>query len=145
MKISIGCDHAAFNEKEHLKAWLKEEYEICDEGTYSLERCDYPDFVKKVVSRVIQEKRLGILICGSGIGVSMAANRFAGIRGALCRSSKEAELSRQHNDANILCLGARINSLDEMKMIIETWLQAEFEHGRHSDRIGKFNNLGTSL
>lgn len=142
MKISIGCDHAAFEEKEELMNWLKEKYEVSDCGTHSADRCDYPDFAKAVAHEVVKENHPGILICGSGIGISMAANRYKGIRAALCRTPKEAELSRQHNDANVLCLGSRINTVDEMKAMCEAWFAAEFEQGRHVGRIAKFNDLG---
>lgn len=145
MKISIGCDHAAFEEKEQLLNWLKESYEVSDCGTYSKERCDYPDFAKAVAKDVVTNSQPGILICGSGIGISMAANRYAGVRAALCRSVNEAELSKQHNNANVLCLGARISSLDEMKKIITAWFAAEFEKGRHTGRIAKFNDLGEKV
>jgi ribose 5-phosphate isomerase B len=145
MKISIGCDHAAFEEKEQLLGWLKETHEVSDCGTYSADRCDYPDFAKAVANQVTEESISGILICGSGIGISMAANRYAGVRAALCRTPHEAELSRQHNNANVLCLGARISSLEEMKNIVNAWFDAEFEEGRHTDRIVKFNDLGEKL
>ena len=145
MKISIGCDHAAFEEKEQLMSWLKEKFEVSDCGTYSNERCDYPDYAKAVALEVVKENRPGILICGSGIGISMAANRYAGVRAALCRTPKEAELSVQHNNANVLCLGARISSLDEMKAIVDAWFAAEFEEGRHVGRIAKFNELGEHI
>lgn len=146
MQLVIGCDHAAFEEKEALKSFLIiKGHELHDVGTYSNERCDYPDFAEKAVKEIMARSCLGILLCGSGIGISMAANRFAGIRAALCRSPKEAELSRQHNDANALCLGARINSMQEIELITEAWLASTFEAGRHSDRIAKFDQWGTKL
>src|SRR5690606_1707131 len=112
-------------------------------GTHTDARCDYPDFAQAGVKEVLSRQCLGIFICGSGIGISMAANRFAGIRAALCRSVKEAELSKQHNNANVLCLGARINSEEEIRAISEAWLSATFEGGRHSDRVAKFDQWGT--
>lgn len=145
MKISLGCDHAAFEEKEQLMAWLKERFDVSDCGTHSADRCDYPDYAKVVAEEVVKENHPGILICGSGIGISMAANRYAGIRAALCRTPKEAELSRQHNDANVLCLGARISTLDEMKAMCDAWFEAKFEEGRHVGRIAKFNDLGEHI
>ncbi|MBT7610427.1 MAG: ribose 5-phosphate isomerase B [Bacteriovoracaceae bacterium] len=145
MKIAIGCDHAAFEEKEQILTWLKDSYEVSDCGTFTNERCDYPDFAKAVAAQVTTESILGILICGSGIGISMAANRYAGIRAALCRSVNEAELSKQHNNANVLCLGARITAVEEMKKIISAWFSAGFEEGRHTGRVAKFNDLGEIL
>lgn len=147
MSISIGCDHAAFEEKEALKDYLvSKNLNVTDCGTYSLERCNYPDFATAVAKRIAnKEDKLGILVCGSGIGVSMVANRYQKVRAALCRSEVDAKLSRQHNDANILCLGARVNTLDELKRIIDTWLVSDFEEGRHQERIELFNNLGTPL
>ena len=145
MKICIGCDHAAFEEKEAIKAYLSTKYDILDVGTNSPERCNYPDFGFAVVKKVIKENYLGILICGSGIGVSMVANRFKGIRAALCRSPKEAELSRQHNNANILCLGARINSISQLKETVDSFLMSQFEGGRHSERLALFEDLGERI
>ena len=145
MKICIGCDHAAFEEKEAIKAYLSKNYLVEDVGTYSADRCNYPDFGFAVVKKVLKEDYLGILICGSGIGVSMVANRFKGIRAALCRSPKEAELSRQHNNANILCLGGRINSVEELKKTVDSFLTSKFEGGRHSERLALFEDLGERI
>ena len=150
MKLFIGSDHAAFEEKETLKVYLKELFkdesvEIIDKGTFSSERCDYPDFAAAVAKAVSKENEKGILVCGSGIGVSMTANRYQGARAALCRTPNDAVLSRQHNNANILCLGARTNSIDELKEITSSWFDANFEEGRHTGRIEKFNNLGESI
>jgi ribose 5-phosphate isomerase B len=142
-KIFLGCDHAAFTEKEVVKKFLVEKgYEVEDKGTYSDERCNYPDYAQAVAKSVLAENGLGILICGSGIGVSIVANRYKGIRAALVRSPKEAELSRQHNDANVLCLGARITTIDGLEEISMAWLNAEFENGRHAERLALFENLG---
>ncbi len=142
MNIYIGSDHAAFDEKaaviEHLsKLSLK------DLGTFSKESCHYPDFAKKV-SKAVQDDKdsFGILLCGSGIGVSMVANRFKDIRAARCLSVEDASLSRQHNNSNVLCLAARMNSLDEIKKIIDIWLKTDFEGGRHLTRVDLFNELG---
>lgn len=145
MKVILGCDHAAFEAKEELKKYLEESHEVIDVGTYSSKRCNYPDFAKKLVKVVLGENIKGILICGSGIGVSMAANRYSGIRAALCRSPKEAELSIQHNNANVLCLGGRINTSDQLKDIAGAWFKAEFEGGRHSERLALFEDLGERL
>jgi ribose 5-phosphate isomerase B len=147
MSIYIGCDHAAFEEKEALKNYLlSKKNDVIDCGTFSNERCNYPDFATAVAKKVVSESEsFGILICGSGIGVSMVANRYKKVRAALCRSEEDASLSKQHNNANVLCLGARVNTLDELKKITETWLSAEFENGRHQDRVNLFNDIGASL
>lgn len=143
MELVIACDHAAFEAKEMLKAYLQEKgHQLTDVGTHNEARCDYPDFAQTGVKEVLSRQVLGIFLCGSGIGISMAANRFAGIRAALCRSVKEAELSKQHNNANVLCLGARINSAEEIRAITDAWLAASFEGGRHSDRVAKFDQWG---
>jgi ribose 5-phosphate isomerase B len=145
LKVVLGCDHAAFEAKEELKKYLEESHEVIDVGTHSLDRCNYPDFATKLVKEVLGENIKGILICGSGIGVSMVANRYGGIRAALVRSPKEAELSVQHNNANVLCLGARINTADQLKDIIACWFKAEFEGGRHTERLALFEDLGEKL
>ncbi len=142
MKLILGSDHAAFAEKQTLKAWLKDQYEIVDVGCPTDERCDYPTYATAVVKEVLGQKTLGILLCGSGIGVSMVANRYAGVRAALCRTPREAELSKQHNNANVLCLGARLHTIDELKAIITAWLESSFEGGRHLDRVNLFDGLG---
>lgn len=146
MKLFVACDHAAFTEKQALVEYLKAKgIEVHDLGPSSAERCDYPDFAKLVCQKVQKNEGLGILLCGSGIGMSIAANRYKNIRAALCRTSKEAELSKQHNNANVLCLGARINSFSELQSITDSWLSANFEGGRHSERVQKFNDLGVEL
>ena len=146
MKIAIGCDHAAFDMKEIVKnLLLSQNIEVQDCGTFSLDRADYPDYAKKVSSAVVSgQAQLGILLCGSGIGVSIVANRFKGIRAALCRTECDAEMSKKHNDANVLCLSARANTEDEIKKIVTTWLSHSFEGGRHADRLKIFENLGES-
>jgi ribose 5-phosphate isomerase B len=143
MKIFIGCDHAAFEEKQEVLNWLRESHEVEDLGCPSAERCNYPDF-GSACAKAIQadQSARGILICGSGIGMSMVANRYKGVRAALIRNEEEAKLSRGHNDANVLCLGARLTPVEELKKIISVWLEAPFEEGRHTDRIALFNNLG---
>ena len=134
MKIYIGCDHAAYDEKEELKKYLTDFIDVEDMGPFSDERCNYPTFASHVARKVQKEGR-GILLCGSGIGVSMVANRFKGIRAALCRTPKEAILSRQHNDANILCIGARVSSMDDIKAMVNAWVKEDFQEGRHAQRI----------
>ena len=139
-KIYLACDHAAFEAKEYVKELL-EGYDVQDLGTNSSESVHYPDFGKKIAHAVLEDKgSIGIALCGSGIGISMQVNRYKGIRGALCRSTEDAKMSRMHNDSNILCLGARFNSTDEIKEIVKTWLNTEFEGGRHQTRIDMLDN-----
>ena len=145
MKIAIGSDHAAYEMKEITKnLLLSKNIEVIDYGTYSSDRTDYPDYAIKVSNEVLNQKITGILLCGSGIGVSIVANRFKGIRAALCRSANDAEMARKHNDANILCIGARMSTEVEVTKIIEAWLENNFEGGRHADRLKIFENLGES-
>lgn len=145
MKIVIGSDHAAFDMKEFVKVLLhSEKMEVIDIGTNTPERCDYPDYASALVKVVLDQKIPGILLCGSGIGVSIVANRYKGIRAALCRSPNDAEMARKHNDANVLCLGARSNNKEEIRAIIASWFSSAFEGGRHEDRLNKFQNLGES-
>lgn len=146
MKIVIGADHAAFEMKEIIKGFLlSKNFDVIDVGTYSNQRCDYPVYAQKVCHEVMAQKIQGILICGSGIGVSMAANRYKGIRAALCRSPHEAEMARKHNNANVLCMGARFNTEEEIKAITEAWLLHEFEDDRHAQRLAMFENLGEDI
>jgi ribose 5-phosphate isomerase B len=145
-KIVIGSDHAAFNLKEEIKEFLlSSHYEVIDVGTHSSDRCDYPDFAKLLANVVISKDIFGILLCGSGIGVSMAANRYSGIRAALCRSIFDAEISRLHNNANVICIGSRQTSLIESKAMIEIFLKTDFEAGRHTHRVEIFNTLGEKI
>tara|TARA_B100001971_G_scaffold129103_1_gene118999 strand:- start:37074 stop:37499 length:426 start_codon:yes stop_codon:yes gene_type:complete len=139
-KIYLACDHAAFEAKEFVKTIL-DNYEVIDLGTHSVDSVHYPDYGKKIANAVLEDKgSLGIALCGSGIGISIQVNRFKGIRGALCRSTEDAKMSRLHNDSNILCLGARFNSNEEIKAIVETWLSTEFEGGRHQTRVDLLDN-----
>jgi ribose 5-phosphate isomerase B len=143
MKIAIGADHAGYLLKEELKKWL-EEWNISyhDFGTYSAERTDYPDYgvlVARAVARGGFEK--GILICGTGIGMSIVANKVKGIRAAVCRDPYEAKLSREHNDANILALGGRILGYDLAKEIVRVWLNTDFVGGRHKLRVQKISMI----
>ncbi len=139
MKIFIGSDHAGFELKEEVKAFLLEQhYEVVDKGCYSIERADYSDFGHLVAEAVAtNNETLGIIICGSGVGISIAANRHMGIRAANAWNSEIATLARQHNDANILALPARFINLAEAKQIVVAFLTASFEGGRHLDRIKK--------
>jgi len=131
--LYIASDHAGFA----LKAELIEFAQAQDLGTHSAERCDYPDFANALAERVLKENARGILICGSGIGMSIAANRHKGIRAALCTSGLEAELARKHNDANVLCLGARLIGIDTAKECVQRFLNTAFEGGRHAERVEK--------
>ena len=141
-KIYIGSDHAAFSIKEKIKEWFKD-IQFEDVGTKSTESCNYPEYAIAVAKKVqSQDNAKGILICGSGVGMSIVANRFKKVRAALCRSIQDAQLSRAHNNANILCLGARVNSEQEIKEIITTWLASNYEGGRHQQRIDLFDQLG---
>lgn len=142
MKIIIASDHAAFNEKQALVAHLKSKYDVLDIGTHSLDSTHYPEWAKKLVEKVKEEKTFGVLLCGSGIGVSMVANRYAGIRAALCRDEDDAKMCRLHNDANVICLSGRKTSVDELKKMVDTFLTTQFEGGRHQIRIDQFNQLG---
>ena len=134
-KIIIASDHAAFAQKQVLVEILKESYEVIDLGTGSEESVHYPLFGQKIAKEVLKLGCRGIALCGSGIGISIQVNRFKGIRGALCRDVEDAKMSRLHNDANILCLGGRRNSMEELKDIVKTWLTTPFEGGRHQTRI----------
>lgn len=142
MKLFIASDHAAFNEKQALIEYLKKTHDITDLGTHSTESTNYPEWSKKLVAKVLEEKTFGILLCGSGIGACMTANRFKGIRAALCRDEDDAKMTRLHNDANVLCLAGRKTPVDQMKKMIDVFLATPFEGGRHQTRIDQFNNLG---
>jgi len=137
LKVAIGSDHAGFELKEFVKNLLKEKgYEVIDVGTNSKERTHYPIYAKKVAKMVSEgEVDRGVLICGSGIGMSIVANKFKGVRAALCHNVYSAKYSRLHNNANILCLGGRITAQDLTKEIVEVWFSTPFEGGRHSDRL----------
>jgi len=139
MKIAIGCDHAAFNEKlELIKKISSRDIEIEDFGCLSEDSVDYPDYAH-IVCKEMQNNRFdyGILICGSGIGISIAANKNKGIRAALCTSVFHAEMARKHNDANIIALGARVTSLEDMVDMINVFIDTDFEGGRHQNRVEK--------
>ena len=137
IKIAIGCDHAAFEEKKKIKEYLiKKGYKIFDIGTNSNQSVNYPKYGHQVANMVVDNiVDKGIVICGSGIGISIAANKVKGARAALCTSCKHAEMSRKHNDANILALGARITEYNLLEEIIDVWLNTKFEGGRHLNRI----------
>jgi len=139
MKLSIGCDHAGFQLKEFLKTNFKD-LEWLDKGCYSTDSVDYPDFAHAVATSIEGgESSMGILICGSGNGISMSANKHAGIRAAIAWKPELASLARQHNDANILSLPARFISEQEAVEIVKAFLDAKFEGGRHQGRVDKIS------
>lgn len=138
-KIAIGADHAGFELKEKLKEWLQQNsFEVKDFGTHSSASSDYPDFAHPVADAVEQKQfDLGLLICGSANGVAITANKHQGIRAAICWNEELATLARQHNDANILCLGARFTEPELAKKILDRFITASFEGGRHERRVKK--------
>ena len=137
MKIGIGNDHAALEMKLQIKEFLEEMgHEVVDYGTHTTESCDYPVYGEKV-GRVVAsgEADLGIAICGTGVGISLAANKVKGIRACVCSEPYTAKLSRMHNNSNVLAFGARVVGSELAKMIVDQWLDAEFEGGRHQRRV----------
>jgi ribose 5-phosphate isomerase B len=140
-KIAIGSDHAGFELKEVLISYLKtKNVDVVDKGCYSLDRADYPDAAHAVaVAVTANEVNFGILMCGSGNGINMSANKHKGIRAALCWNSEISALARQHNDANILTLPARYITIEEAKKCVDAFLSEQFEGGRHADRIKKID------
>ena len=140
MKIILAADHRGHAMKERVAALLKERgHTVIDMGTNSSRSCDYPDLGYKAARAIAEGKaERGILICGTGIGMSIVANKVAGIRAAVCHDELTAQISRRHNDANVLCLAADILGDDVAKRIVEAWLDTPFESGgRHSRRVGK--------
>ncbi len=137
MKIGIGNDHSAVEMKQEITAYLKElGHEVVNYGTDLNESCDYPEYGEKVGRAVVNgEVEKGILICGTGFGISLAANKVKGVRAVVCSEPYTAKLSRMHNDANVLAFGARVVGIEMAKMIVNEWLNAEFEGGRHQRRI----------
>ncbi len=142
--IIIGCDHAAYPLKEKVKDFLAGKgYSVEDVGAYSESSVDYPEFGVRVAAQVSTGKyRRGILLCGTGIGMSMVANKFQNVRAALCTEPFAARMSRQHNDANILVLGGRILGETMALETVETWLRTPFEGDRHQRRLTMFDRLG---
>ncbi|EAG7883044.1 ribose 5-phosphate isomerase B [Listeria monocytogenes] len=137
MKIVIGNDHVGIELKPVIVAYLQDlGHEVDDFGAFSNERTDYPEYGKKVAESVAAGKSdLGILICGSGVGISIAANKVNGIRAVVCSEPYSAKLSREHNNTNILAFGSRVVGAELAKMIVQNWLDAEFEGGRHAKRV----------
>lgn len=143
MKIAIGCDHGGLHLKQEITELVTTlGHEVEDFGTYSTESCDYPDIAEPVAHAVTEGKAdRGILICGTGIGIGISANKIKGIRAALCHDSFSAKYSRLHNDANILTMGERVIGLGLAKDIVTIWLNTEFEGGRHARRVEKISAL----
>jgi ribose 5-phosphate isomerase B len=143
MRIAIGADHAGYELKQKLKDYLaKQGYELRDEGTVSTESVDYPDFARKVGEDVAEKSvDVGILVCGSGIGMAIAANKVPGVRAANVSSEYEAQMSREHNDANVLTIGSRILDEGTAEKIVDTWLKAQFAGGRHQKRVDKIMQI----
>ncbi len=142
-KIIIGSDHAGFELKGKIRKYLKKlKYNTEDKGTYFKESVDYPLIGKKVAQKVAKTNSIGILICGSGIGMCISANKIKGIRAALCYDLETAKLAREHNNANILCLGARTSSAKNYKKIVETFLTTKFsKEERHRKRVKEMDAL----
>jgi len=140
VKVAIGCDHGGIDLKKNIIAVLRElGHEVEDQGSNSSDSVDYPNYAKLVTTLVKEGVcERGILICGTGIGMSMAANRIPGIRAALCHEMFSARMSREHNDANILCLGARVTGPGLAQEIVRTWMTSDFSGGRHQRRIDMF-------
>jgi len=139
MRVALGADHRGFALKEELKAWLLARgHHVMDCGPENADRVDYPDYAFRVADAVARRKaERGILICSTGIGMSIAANRFPRVRAALCYSVRLARLSREHNDANVLCLGADFTSVEKAKRMVGVWLKTDFVGGRHEQRLAK--------
>lgn len=142
-KIFIGADHAGFLFKKKIKKYLETKgYLVVDVGSHEGEKkVDYPDFGHILCSHVLAEESMGILICGSGVGMSIVANRYPGIRAALCWNARVTESSRKHNDANVLVLGERLISYRMAKACVDVFLNTKFEGGRHASRLSKIEKL----
>ena len=143
MKIALASDHAGYAEKERLKPLLRElGLEFDDLGTLSEESVDYPDYARKVAEEVADGRAdQGLLVCGSGTGMAITANKIPGVRAAVAWSQETARLARQHNDANVLAIGARTTPPGDIPKIVRAWFSSDFEGGRHSDRVKKISDL----
>lgn len=143
MKLAFGCDHGGFVAKEKVFEYLNANgHEVIDYGTFSTDSCNYVDFAE-LVSDAVAKKQVekGILICGTGIGMSIASNKFKGVRCAHVTDAFSAEMTRRHNDTNVIALGARITSIEDIVKFIDIFLNTEFEGGRHEQRVGKICSL----
>ena len=141
-KIWIGSDHGGFDLKREVIEMLSEgeRYDVCDAGPFNSESVDYPQYAKSVSESVLKEGGFGILICGTGVGMSIVANKVRGIRAVLAHNEFVGEMGRRHNNANVLCLGARVIGSALGLEIVKSFLDAEFEGGRHERRVGQFEN-----
>jgi ribose 5-phosphate isomerase B len=146
MKIAIGSDHGGLELKEKVVKFLQERgFEVFDYGTKNSDSVDYPDYAFKVGEAVVKgDQRRGILICGTGIGISIAANKVKGVRAALCHDVFTAKMAREHNDSNVLALGGRVLKEELALDILETWLNTNFEGGRHQNRVKKITDYENS-
>lgn len=143
MKIYIGSDHAGYLLKEEIVKYLNDKYEVVNCGPFGTDSVDYPDYAVKVCKEV-KEDVVGILVCYTGIGMSMAANKFKGVRAALVGKVEDAILTREHNNANVLCLSAKNTPVDLAIEIVEKFLTTEFTYGRHERRVNKINEIDVS-
>ena len=144
MRIAVGSDHAGFHLKERLAAHLRDRgHDVVDCGTHSDDRVDYPDF-GAAVGRAVRDGQAdgGLCVCGSGIGIAMAANKIDGVRAATVHDATSARLTKQHNDANVICIGERLTGPEVATDCVDAWLDATFEGGRHSGRVAKLDSLG---
>lgn len=142
MRIAIGSDHAGFlMKKDIIKEMQAEGHKIIDCGTYSSESVDYPDIAEAVAGKVLEEDIMGVLICGTGIGISIAANKIPGIRAALCHDPYSANLAREHNNANVIVVGSRISGIGITLEMIKTFINGKFQGGRHQRRVEKIDSL----
>ena len=143
MKLAVASDHAGFELKEQVRLLLESQgHTVEDCGCYSEESCDYPDYANRLCEAILGEKaERGVLVCGTGLGMSYTANRHKGIRAALCTSAEMAEMSRAHNDANVLVLGSRILDTDILNDVLNAWMETPFDGGRHLRRIRKIDGL----
>ena len=143
MKIAIGNDHVAVEMKNQISEYLTSlGHEVINFGTDSTDRCDYPVFGEAVARAVVRgDAERGIVICGTGVGISLAANRVKGIRAVVCSEPYSAALSREHNNTNVLAFGARVIGIELAKLIVKSWLDAEFEGGRHAQRVAMLDTI----
>ncbi|MFQ5662476.1 MAG: ribose 5-phosphate isomerase B [Terriglobia bacterium] len=146
-RVALGADHAGYPVKDRIKERLQREgYEVIDFGTHAGDSVDYPDYAKLVAQSVSRaECTRGILVCGTGLGMAIAANKFRGIRAATCNDTYTARMAAEHTDANVLCVGARVVDADHAVAIVKEWLKAKFGGGRHQRRIDKISELERAL
>ena len=147
MVVALGADHAGWELKESLKAWLIDQgHQVLDFGTHSPDSVDYPDYAAQVGESVAVGKvDRGVLVCGTGIGMAITANKVPGVRAAVCGDTFTARMSREHNDVNVLCLGARLTGRDLGREILEIWLDSTFAGDRHARRVGKITAMEQRL